>query len=92
VKLIFRLQTEDEGQVAVHVERIWVFVTEVVDDGYIGILDNQPAAFAPAENTYLVPGAEVPFGAEHVIDIAEPPEDYVAWQLSNPPMRTWLRD
>ena len=93
VRLIFEIEGEEEdGTVAVQGERMWVIVAEKVGDGYIGILDNQPASLDPPDSFYLRFGAEVPFRAEHVIDIAQPPLEYVEWQLGQPPERVWSRD
>jgi hypothetical protein len=90
-KLIFLLEGDEDGEIVVQPERMWVFVSEVVDDGYIGILDNQPAAYEPTDEIYLVMGAEVPFWPEHIIDVGDASADYVAWQRSQPPLRTWPR-
>ena len=92
-RLIFDIEGEDDdGTVEVQGERMWVVVAEQVGDAYIGILDNQPACLEPADGVYLRFGAEVPFRAEHVIDIGPPPADYVEWQLGQPPDRVWPRD
>ena len=92
VKLIFDIEGEEEdGSVAVQGERMWVIVAERVGDAYIGILDNQPAYLDPVDGVYLRFGAEVPFRAENVIDIAQPPAEYVEWQLGRPPERVWPR-
>jgi hypothetical protein len=92
-KLLFAIEADDNGQVIVSVERMWVFVREVLDGGdYIGILDSVPASFDPTPDMYLALGVEIPFRAEHVIDIANPPQDYVQWQLTQPPERFWPRD
>lgn len=91
-KLIFDIEVGDEnGDVVVKGERIWVIVAERVGDLYIGILDNQPASFEPSDEAYLCFGAEIPFGPEHVVDVADPPTDYVQWQLGQKPERTWPR-
>jgi hypothetical protein len=91
-RLIFDIEGQDEdGAVEVQGERMWVIVAERVGDAYIGILDNQPAAIEPSENVYLCFGAEIPFLPEHVIDIGEPPADYVEWQLGQQPERRWPR-
>jgi hypothetical protein len=71
---------------------MWVIVSERQDGYYIGLLDNQPASFEPSDDVYLCFGAEIPFSPEHVIDIADPPQEYVAWQLSQKPERIWPRD
>jgi hypothetical protein len=71
---------------------MWVTVAERVGDFFIGILENQPACLEPAENVYLCMGAEIPFLPEHVIDIADPPGDYVEWQLGQALERCWPRD
>jgi hypothetical protein len=62
-----RVAEGDDG----FVERMWVDVTEVVSEGcYLGALRNQPFTLDPDdESVYLRWGAEVPFTAEHVIDI-----------------------
>jgi hypothetical protein len=93
VRLIFEIEAQDEqGVVHVSGERMWVIVAERVGDVYIGILDNQPACLKRSGNAYLRFGAEVPFQAEHVIDIADPPQKYVDWQLGQAPERYWPRE
>jgi len=93
VKLIFEIEGENEdGSVEVMGERIWVIVSEMHDGYYIGILDDPPALIEAGENVYLCFGAEIPFRPEHVIDIAAPPPEYVEWQLSQEPERTWPRN
>ncbi|MBM94688.1 MAG: hypothetical protein CMI09_02410 [Oceanospirillaceae bacterium] len=93
VRIILEIALEDEkGEQRVEWERGFVIVAEVVDDKYIGILDFQPACLKPdQDDTYLCFGAEIPFAAQHVIDIDHPPEDYVEWQLEQPPERIWYR-
>src|SRR5215510_6255854 len=87
-KLLFELEGEASGATVDRiVERIWVLVVERVGDRYIGVLDNQPLALEPAPNVYLVEGAEIPFGPEHVIDIAEPPPEWISERLGRPPTR-----
>ncbi|WNO09522.1 hypothetical protein [Teredinibacter sp. KSP-S5-2] len=91
-KLIFDIESQDEdGKVIVSGERMYVIVSEVVGDFYIGILDSQPATIEPNELFYLEFGVEVPFTSEHIIDITRPPEDYVEWQLSQDPEKIWDR-
>lgn len=91
VRLIFDIESEDEdANITVQSERMWVIVSERHGGYYIGILDNQPASLDPANNNvYLCFGAEIPFLPEHVIDIANPPNQYVEWQLGQPPERRW---
>jgi len=92
-KLIFIIEgIEENGSTDQAGERIFVIVAEKVGDCYIGILDDQPALIEVTDETYLRFGAEIPFLAEHVIEIAEPPPKYVDWQLSIPPERIWPRD
>ena len=92
-RLIFDIEsTNEDGGVEVQGERMWVIVSERHGDFYIGILDDQPASIVSSEETYLCFGAEVPFLPEHVIDIAEPPPEYIDWQLSHPPERKWPRE
>lgn len=92
-KLIFEIEGEDAeaGDVEINRERMWVIVARRVGETYIGILDSTPATIESADGVYLVMGAEVPFRAEHVIDIARPPEEYIEWQLSQQPERVWSR-
>jgi hypothetical protein len=93
VKLIFEIETADEtGKLMITGERMWVIVSERVGEFYIGILDNQPACMVPEDKSYLRFGAEIPFKAEHIIEIGKPPAEYVGWQLSQPPERSWPRD
>lgn len=92
-RLIFDIEGQDEnGSVEVQGERMWVIVAERVGDAYIGILDHQPASIEPSDRVYLCFGAEIPFLPEHVIDIGEPPADYVDWQLGQEPARRWPRE
>jgi hypothetical protein len=91
-KLIFDIEGQDEeGNLSIQGEKMWVIVAEKEDDYYIGILDNQPASVEPSEDVYLCFGAEIPFLSKHVSDIAEPPQEYVEWQLGQPPERKWPR-
>ena len=90
-KLLFEIEAEEEGTIHLTRERMWVIVSERHSEFYIGILDSQPACLTPAPNVYLCFGAEIAFLPEHIIDIAEPPQEYVEWQLSQPPERLWPR-
>jgi hypothetical protein len=93
VKLIFDIECyEEDGSVAVQGERMWVIVSEAGEGYFVGILDSSPASFDPSDDTYLCFGAEVPFRPEHVIDIAQPPQEYVDWQLEQKPERLWPRE
>ena len=92
-RLMFAIEGEEEdGKIVVQVERMWVIVAERVGDQYIVILDSKPASFEPSDTSYLCLGAEIPFGPEHVIDILEPPQAYVHWQLGQAPERIWPRE
>jgi hypothetical protein len=92
-KLIFEIiATSLDGNQQLGGERMWVIVSERVGDQYVGILDNPPASLPRDDDSlYLVFGAEIPFGPEHIIDTATPPEAYTTWQLSQPPERRWPR-
>jgi hypothetical protein len=91
-KLIFDIEGEDEdGNLEVQGERIFVIVSEVHPEFYIGILDSQPACIDPKEDFYLGFGVEVPFKYEHIIDIDRPPQEYIDWQLNQKPEKTWPR-
>jgi hypothetical protein len=88
-KLIFNVEVQTEAGAIEHlVERMWVLVTERVGSQYIGVLANRPQLSA---GFYLALGAEVPFGPEHVIDIDEPPDEWVRENLDEPPTRRWPR-
>jgi hypothetical protein len=90
-RLIFDIKTNNEGKLEIAGERMWVIVKEKIGDTYIGILDNQPTCSNFEDDVYLCLGAEVPFLAEHVIDIDTPPQEHSDWQLSLNPKRIWLR-
>ena len=91
-KLIFATSCEDEdGNIIIQGERIFVIVSEVIDNKYLGILDSQPLCIEKGQDdVYLCFGAEIPFSPKHVIDIDRPPEDYIEWQLGQPPSRKWI--
>jgi hypothetical protein len=91
-RLLFELEGESEDSVERAVERMWVIVAERVGDGYIGILDNEPASLEPGPTVYLTEGAEIPFWPEHVIDIADPPPEWIAHRLGVVPTRRWPRN
>ncbi|HEX4343031.1 MAG TPA: DUF2314 domain-containing protein [Verrucomicrobiae bacterium] len=63
VKLIFRITVDDE----MHVERMWVRVTEIKPEYYIGALDNDPYC-----TNELQSGMRVEFHSDHVIEIDRP--------------------
>jgi hypothetical protein len=91
-KLLFRIESgKPDGPVELGVERMWVYITERVDGMYLGMLDNQPGSIEAADDVYLVRGAEIPFGPEHVIDIATPPAEYIDEMRGASPTRTWPR-
>jgi hypothetical protein len=89
-KLVFLIEgVEEDGTVCVHGERMWVVVAGRRAGCYVGILVNEPAEVESGEEEYLVVGAEIPFGPEHVIDIDEPPAEYAAEWLVKEPARHW---
>ena len=91
-KLIFDIEGENEdGTIEVVGERIFVIISEVINEYYIGILDSQPAYVEPEDDFYLGFGVEIAFKAEHVIDVNRPPEDYIKWQLDQKPEKLWER-
>jgi hypothetical protein len=91
-RLIFDIAVDDGGKVKTVGERMWVIVTERIGEEYIGVLDNQPACMSFEDGFYLCFGVEVPFSAQHVIDIGNPPQEYVDWQLSLPLEGVWPRE
>lgn len=84
-KLIFRISVDD-GDENVAVERMWVLVSERIDGGYLGMLDNEPGAIAENDEFWL--GIELPFSARHVIDIEGKDEKTVALARQEP-LRRW---
>jgi hypothetical protein len=92
-KLIFEIESEDEnGEVERNTERMWVVVSEVVPPYFIGRLTNRPASAEESEDFYLVEGVEVPFLPEHVIDIDDPPHDFLRELFSESPKGVWPRE
>ena len=74
-KLLFDIETREEGRVVDRgVDRMWVIVKGRTEDGYIGVLDNDPGT---AENLRLREGDNITFGPEHIAEIGTPPRDYV---------------
>ncbi|CEF48421.1 unnamed protein product [uncultured bacterium] len=60
VKLMFNISAGTDSQV----ERMWVIVEGKDTEGYLGVLDNQPAA-----TDEIRPGMKVRFQPRHVINI-----------------------
>ncbi len=91
-KLIFEVEAEDPGDGTVERtrERMWVIVSEALDDGYIGVLDSDPTTF-DTDEFYLAEGVEVPFRPEHVIGVDRPPDEYVEARFRSAPKRSWPR-
>jgi len=92
VKLIFDIEFDNDGDVIVASERMWVTVAERIGSYYIGILNNQPASFEPSDDIYLCFGAEIPFAPEHIADIVDSLNEYSDWQLNQKPERIWPRE
>lgn len=91
-KLIFEIETKGEnGEVERTAERMWVVVTELASPYFIGRLTNQPASAAETDGFYLKQGVEVPFLPEHVIDIDEPPDEFLRALFSEGPSNVWPR-
>ncbi|MCK4501701.1 MAG: DUF2314 domain-containing protein [Desulfuromonadales bacterium] len=60
VKLLFRITNGSEDQV----ERMWVEITKISNNGYEGILDNDPYC-----TKRITAGLKVNFQAQHVIEV-----------------------
>jgi uncharacterized protein YegJ (DUF2314 family) len=89
VKLRFYIKAQlDDGTPDEGGERMWVIVAEKHGDVYIGILDSDPHIANPA---HLQRGAEIPFKAEHIIDLEDPPPEYAAKALASPRTEVWPR-
>ena len=84
VKLMFYIESLDGGGV----ERMWVVVTERLDNGeaYLGVLDNTP--IAEEAHGKLEAGYEIPFEPRHVIDI-DGPNDATMAIAKTGPARRW---
>jgi hypothetical protein len=67
VKLLFLLVVQGDGNAPIQCERMWVTVTEVSADAYVGSLDSLPATSA-----VLQPGDIVAFIPDHVAAILVP--------------------
>jgi hypothetical protein len=90
-KLIFEIEATDEtGAIVVGGERMWVIMTERVAEVYLGVLVDEPS-LDPSDDVYLREGAEIPFLPEHIIDIDDPPDDFVAQVFAREPTRRWPR-
>ena len=85
-KLIFCISVADNE--APEVERMWVLVRGRVGPTYFGILENEPGGIE--ENDELWVGTEVPFRAEHIIDIKRRDEESIDL-AAQPPRRAWPR-
>jgi hypothetical protein len=88
-QLIFRisLDNEDDDE-AESVERMWVIVRGRTSNGYMGMLNNQPATIS--ENELFWEGTELPFEPHHVIDARKGNEESLGLALAPPPI-PWLR-
>ena len=90
VRLIFDIEGLDQtGYPVLQGERMWVLVTGRWGQGFLGVLLNEPYSLDPADDVYLRLGAEIPFLPEHVIDISQPPDDYVREWLTRRPSKRW---
>lgn len=66
-KLLFDVETREGGRI---VHRMWVIIKVRTENGYIGVLDNDPGT---AVNVKLHERDLVICGPEHVADIGRPP-------------------
>ena len=93
VRLIFDIEVENQhGELKIGGERMWVLVKESIRRQFHWCLDNQSACSNFEDSVYLCFGAEVPFRAEHIVDIDTPPRDYIEWQLGLPVEQVWPRE
>lgn len=90
MKLIFDQEgVEEDGSTTVQGERMYVLVSDRVGERYMGMLTSKPQLLEPGDNVYLAAGAEVFFGPEHVIEVDQPPDDFIRLMFSEPPTREW---
>lgn len=74
-KLLFDIESRDGDAIIDRgVDRMWVIVKQRTEGGYIGVLDSHPDY---GETVLLRQGTEVIFGPEHIIEISQPPLDYL---------------
>lgn len=84
-QLIFKIAIDDDEDPE-SFERMWIVVTGRTQDGYIGVLNNEPASIP--ENDALWLGSELPFWPRHIIDVAEATDASMA--IANaPPKIPW---
>lgn len=90
MKVIFDFEgLEEDGTVSAQGERMHLIVSERVGTRYIGLLLDQPQLFEPQDYAYLRPAVEVPFDAEHVIEMKTVPRAVRRIMFSEPPERRW---
>lgn len=87
-QLIFEIAVDDDED-PTSFERMWVIVSEILEDRYVGILNNMPATIK--ENDWFWTGDEVPFEARHVITIRPGHAGTLAVAYA-PPRNVWPRD
>ena len=91
-KLIFEIESENEnGEVERDFERMWVVVSDTAAPYFIGRLTNKPVCIDENADFYLKQDVEVPFLAEHVVDIDQPPEIFLSALFSENPKNVWPR-
>ena len=92
-KLIFRYSVRDKT-IAELTENMWVTIVDKIGEVFIGVLFNEPENVQHSTVSYVAKGAEVPFLAEHVIDVQLPPAGAdVEKSLSKLEVtHTWRRD
>jgi tetratricopeptide (TPR) repeat protein len=75
------------------IELMWVVISEVQNNFYIGLLYNQPVYREQSEDFYLRPGAEILFLPEHILDIQYPTSQEPDLEQIFPkgPTRCWIR-
>ena len=89
-KLLFVLEAETPGGgTELLYERLWVVVTERRRGRYFGRLAHDSIQIEPEEDLYLRLGCEAPFGPEHVMDIATPPDARAPQLDAIPATRFW---
>jgi hypothetical protein len=89
-KLLFLIEGDADGSVELQGERMWVVVTHLVDGTYVGRLLDTPCT-EETDGFYLRRGVQIPFDAEHVIDLRRPYAADRERLLSEAPVATWER-
>ncbi|MEL6728284.1 MAG: hypothetical protein AAFP81_01945 [Pseudomonadota bacterium] len=78
--LLFDIATIEDGKLIDQgIDRMWVIVTSILEDGYQGVLDSNPGM---SDGLSLAKGDLVFFRAEHICSVDHPPREFLVSELS----------